>query len=249
MKAFILTIYQGSRVLFYTGLMHLLLIFAFFILYSFDAREVNYENTWLKPLRFAISIWLFTWTYAWFSSFTEKYRKLFNFLNHLIAICMIIEITLISFQAGRGVASHFNVAATFDAMIFSVMGAVIGLNAAVVGVWFMVFTFWEKQGGIYRSSIIWGMAIFLLGNFSGYLIIRYEWPADLLNSYSKIPFTGWKDTLKDLKISHAIGLHAIQVLPVSQLVIKRIDANKSGIHVVGITYLVLYFIALLYSIV
>lgn len=127
------------------------------------------------------------------------------------------------------------------------MGAVIGFNAAILGIWFLTFTFWEKGGQPYRSSIIWGMFIFLLGNLSGYLIIRYGWPTDLVSTYSKMPFTGWKDTLKDLKVSHAIGLHAIQVLPISQFLIKKSDANKSFIHAVGIIYLVLYFVALFYA--
>jgi hypothetical protein len=235
--------------LFYTGLIHVVLIFIFMIMMGVDDRQVNFENVWLKPLRFAFSIWLFTWTYAWFSSFTKKHREFFNVLNHLIALCMFIEIALISFQAGRGVASHFNVHTPFDTTIFSIMGAVIGFNAVILGVWFLAFTFWEKKGDYYRSSIIWGMFVFLLGNFSGYLIIRYGWPTDMLSSHSKIPITGWKETMKDLKISHAIGLHAIQLLPISQLIIKKLDANKSLIHVVGITFLVLYFVALFYALV
>ncbi|MFN3640631.1 MAG: hypothetical protein ACK4UK_06910, partial [Flavobacterium sp.] len=176
MKDFIISCRKGSRVLFYTGLIHLLLIFVFLIMMGFDTRQVNFENVWLKPLRFAFSILLFTWTFAWFSSTTKKYHKFFNVLNHLIAMCMFIEIALISFQAGRGVSSHFNVQTTFDATIFSIMGAVIGFNAIILGIWFLAFTFWGKEKDYYRSSIIWGIFIFLLGNFSGYLIIRYGWP-------------------------------------------------------------------------
>ncbi len=247
MKMLLNRMHQGSRTLFYTGTIHLLLIFVFLILMGFDAREVNFENTWLKPLRFAFSIWLFTWTFAWFSNFIEKYKSFFRALNYLIAICMFIEIILISYQAARGVASHFNVVTTFDATIFSVMGAAIGINAAILGIWFLVFTFWEKGGQTYRSSIIWGMFIFLLGNLSGYLIIRYGWPTDLLTGYTKIPFTGWKKTMKDIKISHAVGLHAIQMLPISKFLISRLDGNKLLIHAVGITYLVLYFVALFYA--
>jgi len=247
MKAVILRCHKGSRILFYTGLIHLILIPVFLTMMGFDDRQVNFENVWLKPLRFAFSIWLFTWTYAWFTSFTKKFRTVFNVLNHLIAINMMVEMILISFQAGRGVASHFNVQTPFDTTIFSIMGAIIGFNAAILGVWFLTFAFWEKEKDYYRSSIIWGMSIFLLGNLSGYLIIRYGWPTDILGSYSKIPITGWKETLKDLKISHAIGLHAIQLLPISQLFIKKMGANTSLIHIAGITYLVIYFLTLFYA--
>ncbi|WP_373495814.1 hypothetical protein [Aquiflexum sp.] len=245
MKTLLTRIYQGSRILFYTGMIHFVLIFCFLVLLGFDPREVNHENVWLKPLRFAISIWLFTWTFAWFSSYVEIRRRIFNNLNHIIAACMLIEITLITFQAGRGVASHFNVQTAFDAKVFSVMGAVIGFNAAIVGIWFILFAFWGNGGKSYRTSIIWGVVIFLLGNFSGYLIIRYGWPTDMLTSQSKMPLTGWKLTMKDLKISHALGLHAIQILPLIQWFINRFKLNSKLIHVMGIVYLVLYFSTLL----
>jgi hypothetical protein len=245
MKVFLTRIYQGSSVLFYTGMIHFVLIFCFLILLGFDSREVNHENVWLKPLRFAISIWLFTWTFAWFSGFVGNRKRIFNILNHIIAVCMLIEITLITFQASRGVASHFNVQTAFDAKLFSVMGAVIGFNAVIVGIWFILFAFGTKDGQSYRTSIIWGMVIFLLGNYSGYLIIRYGWPTDMLTSHSKMPLTGWKLTMKDLKISHALGLHAIQFLPLSQWFINRFSLNSKLIHLEGIIYLVLYFSSLL----
>lgn len=247
MKTLLTHIHQGSRILFYTGLIHLVLFLAFLILLGFDSREVNDENVWLKPLRFALSIWLFTWTYAWFSSFVMKYHSVFNVLNYVISLCMFIEIILISFQASRGLASHFNNQTNFDATIFSIMGAAIGFNAVILGIWFLVFTLWERGGQSYRKSITWGMAIFLLGNFSGYLIIRYGWPTDILPSYLKMPITGWKLTLKDLKISHAIGLHAIQVLPITHHFIKKLNTNESLVHLVGILYLILYFGILIYA--
>jgi|TARA_R110000850_G_scaffold277086_1_gene422509 hypothetical protein len=247
MKTLLTRIRQGSRILFYTGTIHLALIFCFLILLGIDSREVNAENVWLKPLRFAFSIWLFTWTYAWFSGFVEKRKNIFNFLNHIIAICMIIEMSLITFQAARGVASHFNVQTVFDATIFSFMGAFIGFNAFILGIWFLLFVFWQKGGEDYRSSIIWGMTLFLLGNFSGYLIIRYGWPTEMLMSSSKMPVTGWKLNMKDLKISHAIGLHAIQVLPLARWLIKRFELNPDLIHGAGVMYLILYITGLLYA--
>jgi hypothetical protein len=245
MTTFIQSISGGSRVLFFTGLVHFMLALLFLVLMGWDSRQVNAENVWLKPFRFAVSIFLFTWTYAWFSRFYVRQKRLVNVLTRIIAVCMFVEIALITMQSGRGVASHFNVSSPFDAAVFSVMGAVIGFNALLTGVMFVVFVWFEKGGGDYRWSVIWGMFLFLLGNFAGYLIIRYGWPDAALQFAEQLPVTGWKKGLKDMRIPHAIGLHAIQVLPVSMWLIIRSGSKKSNIHWVGGAYLALYFFSLL----
>lgn len=245
MTKLIQSIKRGSNVLFYTGRFHLLLALVFLFLMGWDSREVNAENVWLKPFRFAVSIFLFTWTYAWFSGFYLKQKRIVNAMNWLIAICMFIQITLISMQAGRGVTSHFNVSTPFDAVVFSVMGAVIGFNALIIGVLFIVFVWFEKGGGEYRWAAVWGMFLFLLGNFAGYLIIRYGWPDTAIQLAESLPVTGWRKELKDLRIPHAIGLHAIQVMPLSMWLIIRSGMNRSMIHWAGGGYLMLYFFSLL----
>lgn len=245
MTILIQSIKRGSNVLFSTGLFHLLLALGFLFLMGCDSREVNAERVWLKPFRFAVSIFLFTWTYAWFSGFYLKQKRAVRAMNWLIAICMFIQITLISMQAARGVASHFNVSTPFDAVVFSVMGAVIGFNALIIGVLFIVFVWFEKGGGDYRWAVVWGMFLFLLGNFAGYLIIRYGWPDTALQFAESLPVTGWRKGLKDLRIPHAIGLHAIQVMPLSMWFIIRSGMNRSMIHWTGGGYLMLYFFSLL----
>jgi hypothetical protein len=231
------SIYHGSRPLFYTGSIHFLLGVVFLVLMGFDTRTVNLENVWLKPFRFAVSIFLFTWTYAWFTNFYQSNRKLVQVLNGIIAICMFIEIILIAMQAGRGVASHFNTSTAFDAAVYSVMGAAIGFNAFILGILFVLFAFFDKGGNSYRNAIIWGMFIFLWGNFAGYLLVRYGAPVITEN----ITLTGWKPNMKDLRIPHAIGLHAIQILPVAMWIILKLHLNTRLIHVIGLLYLFIYF--------
>jgi hypothetical protein len=244
MKALIRSVRNGSRILYYTGLLHLFLALVFMILSGFDARIINDESIWLKPFRFAVSIFLFTWTYAWFTNYLESGKKIIAALNHIIALCMFIEIALISMQSIRGVASHFNVSTPFDATVFSVMGAVIGFNAFVMGIWFVIFVFFNKGGGQYRSSIIWGMFLFLLGNLAGYFIIRYGWPNPAAGMSDSIQITGWKTSFKDLRIPHAIGLHAIQALPFSMWLIIKTSWPENTIHAVGATYLALYLVSM-----
>jgi hypothetical protein len=245
MKTLIRSIRQGSNVLFVTGLVHIMLAILFLLLMGWDTRHVNAENVWMKPFRFAVSISLFTWTYAWISRCYARKKKLVNILNGIIAACMFVEIILISMQAGRGVPSHFNVSTPFDATVFSVMGAVIGFNALIIALLFVIFTWFDRGGGDYRYSVIWGMFLFLLGNFAGYLIICYGWPDPAIRLAQSLPVVGWKIWLNDLRIPHAIGLHAIQVMPLSMWVIRKTGTTRKAIHSIGGGYLLLYFVSLL----
>lgn len=247
MKAFIRLLYYQSRVLYYTGLIHFVLAIVFLLLMGMDSRTVQQESVWLKPFRFAISIGLFTWTFAWFTGFIQKHTRTIRVLNRLIATCMFIEIILISMQSVRGVDSHFNVSTPFDATVFSIMGGVIGFNAIVVAIWFIVYSFFEKGGEEYRSSVSWGLLLFLLGNFSGYLLTRYGWPSAIPEVTQHMPLTDWKMSLKDLRISHALGLHAIQVLPLCRYVIGRLRWNGLLLHLAGVVYGVIYFLTVIYS--
>ncbi len=120
----------------------------------------------------------------------------------------------------------------------------IGFNALIIGVLFVIFVWYENGGGDYRWSVIWGMFLFLLGNFAGYLIIRYGWPDPVIQLVESLPVTGWKKGLNDLRIPHAIGLHAIQVMPLSMWIILKSQTSRTLIHWVGGGYLLLYFLSL-----
>ena len=237
MKKFIEKIKTGDKALYATGLVHLLLAGLFIILILIDDRTVNHESVWIKPFRFAISIFLFTWTYAWISQFYTR-RRLAGLLNYLIAGCMFIEIALISMQAFRGVASHFNISTHFDASVYSIMGAVIGFNAVLIGIHFILFSFFERKGGIYRTAFIWGMILFLLGNFTGYLMIQ-NFGAVAGESVAKAGWliTNWKPSAGDFRIAHFLGLHAIQILPIMAFILYRFKKDRRLIHIGGLIYL------------
>ena len=152
---------------------------------------------------------------------------------------MIIEIALISLQASRGVPSHFNVSTPIDAMVFSIMGGAIGFNAIVLGVWFILFAFFEKSKSEFNTSIIWAMILFLIGNLSGYFLIKYGWPVNPEFLRSNTFLTGWDWNPGDLRIAHAAGLHSIQILPLCMWLIIRGNQSRLLIHLIGALYLLL----------
>lgn len=237
MTGIIENIKTGDKALYYTGIVHFGLALLFVILFIFDQRAIPNENVWMKPFRFAVSIFLFTWTYAWISRF-YSYKKLVSFINYLIALCMFTEIALISMQAFRGVPSHFNVTTPFDATVFSIMGGVIGFNAVLLGVLFVLFTFLERGGGAFRPAVIWGMILFLLGNFTGYLMVQ-NFGAVTGENLSETGWfiTNWSPAAGDFRIAHFLGLHSIQVILLAAFLISKLKLNSRIVHFTGAIYL------------
>lgn len=237
MKNLIENVKTGDRILYFTGLVHLILAILFLALIFIDQRTIPYENVWMKPFRFAVSIFLFTWAYAWISRL-YTYKRLVSLINYLIAICMFIEIALISMQAFRGVPSHFNITTPFDATVYSIMGGVIGFNAVLLGILFVIFTFFERGCRTYRPAIIWGMILLLLGNFTGYLMVQSFGAVTGENLTETGWFiTNWNPAAGDFRIAHFLGLHAIQVVPLAAFLIFKLKLDSRLIHFVGAIYL------------
>ncbi len=237
MKDLIEHIKTGDRTLYVTGFVHLIFAILFFVLTFIDQRTIPYENVWMKPFRFAVSIFLFTWAYAWITRF-YTYKRLVSIINYLIAICMFIEIALIGMQAFRGAPSHFNITTPFDAAVFSIMGGMIGFTAVLLGILFVLFTFFERGGEAYRPAIIWGMILFLLGNFTGYLMVK-NFGAITGDSLSTSGWfiTNWNPAAGDFRIAHFLGLHGVQVLLLMAYVIFKLKLDSRLIHIVGASYL------------
>jgi hypothetical protein len=231
----------SNPLLYYTSLGHLILFLIFILLSLTDSRTVEGINTWNKPLKFAISIAIFTFTYGYFLiKLKNKWVK--NILSFLISICMWVEISLITFQAGRGVPSHFNNSTPFDLSIFSLMGTAILINSLVIIVVFIIFM--RKQpafSNVMLSAIRWGMAIFIFANMAGAYMVRiYAHSVSVNPGSQRVPFFNWTDG--DIRIAHFLGMHAVQLLPLAAYWMQNKWNNSNSLHAMramGFFYLVI----------
>lgn len=99
----------------------------------------------------------------------------------------------------RGVASHFNDATALDATLFTVAGVMIAAVVAV-SVVFTVLAFRRIQADPSMARAIrTGLVVLNLSMAVGVLMIT-QGGAQV-------------DTAATLKIPHAVGMHAIQILP------------------------------------
>ncbi|MCK2213371.1 hypothetical protein MF672_006125 [Actinomadura sp. ATCC 31491] len=197
-----------------------------------DGRTLLGQSVWLKPFKFAVSFGLYAGTLAWMISQARRWRRTLWWLGTVtVAGFLVPEISAITFQAARGVPSHFNFSTGLDETVFMVMG-----GAAYLG-WLMTFAlgvFLVAQRRVDRAmawAIPLGMVISLAGMSVGYLMTAPTpgQAQDLANGLelatigahsvgapdggAVMPVTGWETGAGDLRVAHFVGLHAMQVIP------------------------------------
>ncbi|MET7462006.1 hypothetical protein [Nonomuraea sp. NPDC005501] len=198
-----------------------------------DGRTVLGEPVWLKPFKFALSFALYAGTLSWMIGQARRWRRTLWWLGTVAAAGFVLpEISAITFQAGRGVRSHFNFETGLDSTVFAVMG-----GAAYLG-WLMTFAmgvFLLSQKRTLERPMAWavplGIAVSLAGMSVGYLMTApTPEQAQALDAGLKLatigahsvgapdagagmPLTGWKTGAGDLRVGHFVGLHALQALP------------------------------------
>jgi hypothetical protein len=185
----------------------------------------------------------------------------------VVLVTFAIEWFAIVTQVLRGTTSHFNVASTFDATLFSLMGGAITLlmvaNVAVAG---LVLT-QRFASPAFGWSLRWGLVITALGMGQAFLMTvptaqqLAGWqagepvtvagahsvgapdgvPAGAAAANAGMPVTGWRMDAGDLRVGHFVGLHALQVIPLVGALLGRRrlrERQRAGlVHVAAAGYL------------
>jgi hypothetical protein len=204
-----------------------------------DPRIVTGAPAWLKPAKFAVSIGIYSFTLVWVFSYLPGALKTRRIVGRTTAAAMLLEIGIISLQAARGRASHFNVSTPLDRILFLVMGtAIVVQTLASVAV--VVALFRQKFAD---RALGWalrlGLIITIFGASTGGLMSRPT-AAQLAGARAGqhmtlagahtvgapdgglgLPGTGWSREHGDVRVPHFMGLHALQVLPLLWLALRR----------------------------
>jgi hypothetical protein len=214
---------RRNRLLFTVALLNAALAIAFTVLMQLDGRMLLGRNVWTKPWKFAVSISLFAATMAWLLPVLSLEEARERRVGAAIAAAMLIEITLISTQAARGVRSHFNMSTALDASIAAVMGLTISLNTLVVG-----YVLWRtlrrppSLAPAYRLGIWLGLTLFLLASLEGALMVVYgAHSVGVPPDSAGLPLLNWHSEGGDLRVAHFVGLHGLQALPLAGYLATR----------------------------
>lgn len=215
-----------------------------------DPRILNGEILWVKPAKFAISIVLYSFTLLWILSFIQTsperdVQRTVRIASWIIAVMFLIEVVAIFGQAARGRISHFNNSTLEDSLIFNVMGgAILTLFIAHLAIT-VLFLRQRNDEIVLGSGLRAGLIVAALGMGIGYLMVAPT--PDQIASFQQglvpnfigshtvgaadggpgMPVTGWSSTVGDLRIAHFFGMHAMQVLPLFAVWLRRKSAGNS----------------------
>ncbi len=214
MHTFIQQARRGHTGLFWFATAMAVLVPVLLVLSVVDGRTLLGADLWFKPLKFAVSFFAYAGTLAWLLG--RFPRPTLVRTGWVIAAASAIEMVIIGGQAARGTQSHFNMATSFDSLLYSIMGgtvAVIYLCTIVVAVLFL------RQPSADRPVVLairFGLAVSLLGMTVGVLMSAFNGHAvGVADGGPGLPFVGWSTTGGDLRIGHFLGMHALQVLPIA----------------------------------
>jgi hypothetical protein len=211
---FIQTLKTRNESLFYFGLICFVFSLLFLILTKFTQTQVFQVNAWYKPFKFAFSTFLYAWAMAWYCFYLPKFN--INLFNWSVILLLGFEITYIAIQAGRGQLSHYNMSTPVYAGLYSMMAiaaTLVTLYTAYVGWLFFTHSFPDLPT-YYVWAIRLSIIIFVVFSFEGFAMgSRLNHSVGALNDNSNWFIVGWSKTVGDLRLSHFIGMHALQVLP------------------------------------
>ena len=221
---------QGSRWLTVTGILMLADIVLSVAGLIVDPSTVSGAPTWMKPLKFAVSTSMFSFTVAFMIGQLVRTRRFASIVGRFMAIALILEIVLIDLQAARHTVSHFNNTTPFDRGVYGIMG--MGISVVLVTtVLLLVATCIERwQDRTLGWAIRLGLALSLAGMGTG-ILMTLPTPQQLQaaeqgkgmprvgahtvgapDGAPGMPVTGWSADHGDLRIAHFVGLHGMQLL-------------------------------------
>jgi hypothetical protein len=214
MTDFIQQLKYRNDTLFYFGLVCFIVSILFLILSKTTTTEVFGVNAWYKPFKFAFSTLAFSWAMAWYCSYLPYFNiKAFNWA---IILLLGFEIFYIALQAGRGQLSHYNVSTPLYSALYSLMA--LAASAVAIYTGYVGFLFFKHSFPDLPQYYVWAIRLsiilFVIFSFEGFAMgSRLNHSVGALNDNSNWFIVGWSKTVGDLRVSHFIGMHALQVLP------------------------------------
>jgi hypothetical protein len=214
-----------------------------------DERTLLGEGVWLMPFKFAVSFGLYAITLAWMIGRTRAWRRTLRVLGTVTVVGFIApEISIITFQAVRGVRSHFNVSTTLDDTLVKAMGGAAYLGWGLTFVLGVLLVFQRRLDRPMAWAIPLGVFLSLAGMSVGFLMTSpTPAQAQVLDGGGQLgivgahtvgapdggaamPLTGWASGGGDLRVAHFVGLHALQALPLIAVGLRLLARRFPVLH-------------------
>ncbi|MET9018516.1 hypothetical protein ABZV93_00885 [Actinopolymorpha sp. NPDC004070] len=198
-----------------------------------DHRVLTGMPIWAKPTKFALSILIYSVTWAWLISQLRHLRRTAWWMGTIAAVGLVAEMVVIVGQVLRGTTSHFNETTPLNGALWQAMGISIAFVwVATLVVCVILF----RNPGPDRArnlAVRAGGILALLGMGLGFLMVmptaeQIATDSDIAGAHTVgladggpgLPLLGWSTVGGDLRIPHFVGMHALQLIPLAALALE-----------------------------
>jgi hypothetical protein len=238
-------IFTQNSILYKLGMVMLFIFLLLLCYFPFNNVTVLGINSVVKPMKFALSIWIYSWTMALILHYVKDIRKV-KIYSWVAVVCMSFEQAAITLQALRGTVSHFNRENTFGMILFSLMGVFI----LTITLWtaYITYIFIKQKTYDLHPAIVLSIKISLtyfvvFSLFGGYISGLPGHTVGSADGGKGLLFLNWSMLFGDLRVAHFFGIHSLQFVPLFAIVAtKYLDDKNSIIAIKVFSFVYLCFI-------
>jgi len=235
-------LFYKNRLLMAFGLLNLFAAMAILLYLPSNDIVVAGVNSLIKPAKFALSQWLFCWTMAW----------IMQYLNCKIVVkrfsamaCSVLgyELVVITIQALRGQQSHFNQTGLFDKALAGLMGlAIVFLMLYTLYIGYVVYK--QKHFDL-NPCVVWSIKLaipifFIFSMEGGLMAYHMAHTIGAPDGGPGLPLANWSRTYGDLRVAHFMGIHALQVIPMTGYLISLTRLNCRHQNIISVLFSLFY---------
>jgi len=238
MRSFFSEVKRRNGLLYWFGWMNVIAAVICITMSLSDNTIVAGINAWIKPVKFYLSIAIFSWTMAWYLEYLLQPKKTIAY-SLMVIIVMSFEMFVITWQASHGRLSHFNIKTPFYSLLFIMMG--IAITLLVIWTAYITYLFFQKKDFKKPIHYIWAiriaLIIFVIYSFEGGLMAQQlSHSVGGADGADGLPLVKWNREYGDLRVAHFFGMHALQVIP---LVAYYVTTSVRQVLILGILYFVM----------
>ncbi|MEO1051030.1 MAG: hypothetical protein AAFX87_10400 [Bacteroidota bacterium] len=213
------TVRKSSPILLVIVSINLFITVVCMIALMVDDRMLTGVNVWIKPLKFAISGAIYTLTVGFLITLYPFSKLKKNIINNLTSWTLLFEVLIITYQAARGVRSHYNQSSVFDGILFAMMGLLIAINVLIMVLFaFETIRLKLNTARSVQWAILIGWIVVLVGSWvGGQMIGQMSHNVGIADGGEGLPLVNWSTVAGDLRVAHFFGLHGIQIIPLFAL--------------------------------
>lgn len=216
-----------------SGFFLLAFFFVLMVANQLDTRTLANSPIWAKPIKFSLSLAMHFFTLAILVRqipIEQRSKTVLVVFGYLAVASMLLEQIYISLQAARGRPSHFNFETATEASMYSLMGVgavllvIISFTVGVM-IWKYGKTNSAHNANKELTGLRWGSILgLIIGSILTLVVAGYmssgksHLIGPITHTANPVPLLGWSRTVGDLRISHFVATHMMQILPIIGLI-------------------------------